>query len=171
MSTISDSPSPIKKNPVWNDQVKIGRGRSDTGAFHRAIAVAVKLFESGRWNGRGLLVVHEAYDTHLKMEFYREELVEGVDFEYAADTTFSGGGPDEPAPQSNGGLRLVWRPSVATDFRTGQPMVFWRLYTSSGVRFTPDVLDSKEVVLLERGIRLSSHETQVAFQYWQPEWM
>lgn len=88
MSNVSQSPSPNKPNPRWNDQVKIGRGRTDTGAFHRAIAVASKLFEDGVWDGRGLLVVHDAYDTHLKMEFYREPLAEGADYEFAEDSLY-----------------------------------------------------------------------------------
>ena len=88
MSNLPQVPPSPKKNPDWNDQVKLGRGRSDTGAFHRAIAVAVALFESGAWDGRGLLIVHEAYETHLKMEFYREALVEGADYEFASDTIY-----------------------------------------------------------------------------------
>jgi len=36
-------------NPDWNLQVKIGRGRSDTGAHHRAIEVARQLLAIGRW--------------------------------------------------------------------------------------------------------------------------
>jgi len=88
MSTLPQvSPSP-KKNPNWNDQVKIGRGRTDTGAFHRAIAVAVALFEGDTWDGRGLLIVHDAYETHLKMEFDREVLVAGMDYEFAEDSLY-----------------------------------------------------------------------------------
>ena len=88
MSTVAqDSPSP-KKNPQWNDQVKLGRGHTDTGAFHRAIAVASELFESGAWDGRGLLIVHDAYETHLKMEFDRAVLVAGMDYEFASDSIY-----------------------------------------------------------------------------------
>ena len=36
-------------NPDWNGQVKIGRGRSDTGAHHRAIEIARQLLAIGRW--------------------------------------------------------------------------------------------------------------------------
>jgi hypothetical protein len=92
MSTVVESPSSDKKNPHWNNQVKIGRGRTDAGAFHRAIAVAVELFRTGAWDGRGLLVVHDAYETHLKMSFYRESLVEGVDFELASDSVYTRAG-------------------------------------------------------------------------------
>jgi len=35
-------------NPDWNLQVKIGRGRSDTGAHHRAIEVARQLLAIGQ---------------------------------------------------------------------------------------------------------------------------
>jgi hypothetical protein len=75
--------------------VKVGRGRNDMGAYHRAVDVARTLFESGRWNGRGLIVVHVPYDTHRKMSFLREELALGEDYEFAADTVYSGAGPDE----------------------------------------------------------------------------
>ncbi len=95
MSTLADSPSPIKKNPVWNDQVKVGRGYSDGGGWHRALDVAVKMFEAGRWDGRGLLVVNEPYETHRKMPSFIDPggsfvdgLVEGVDYELASDSVY-----------------------------------------------------------------------------------
>lgn len=95
MSTISESPSPIKKNPDWNNQVKIGSGRWDTGAWHRALAVAVKLFEAGKWDGRGLLVVHSPYETHRKMPSFIEpggsfvaDLVLGTDYELTSDSVY-----------------------------------------------------------------------------------
>ena len=47
-----------------HDQVKIGRGATDTGAWHRALEVARDLHEAGRWNGTGLIVIHNAYDSH-----------------------------------------------------------------------------------------------------------
>jgi hypothetical protein len=52
-------------NPInWQDQVKIDRGATDTGAWHRALAVARDLHEAGRWNGLGTIVIHDAYDSH-----------------------------------------------------------------------------------------------------------
>jgi hypothetical protein len=53
-------------NPDWNLQVKIGRGRSDTGAHHRAIEVARQLLAIGRWPDHlnTLIVIHDAYDQH-----------------------------------------------------------------------------------------------------------
>ena len=48
----------------WHDQVKIGRGATDTGAWHRALEVARDLHEAGCWNGTGLIVIHNAYDSH-----------------------------------------------------------------------------------------------------------
>ena len=48
----------------WNAQVKVGRGATDTGAWHRALEVARDLHEAGRWDGSGILVVHDAYDSH-----------------------------------------------------------------------------------------------------------
>ena len=47
-----------------HDQVKIGRGATDTGAWHRALEVARDLHAAGRWNGTGLIVIHNAYDSH-----------------------------------------------------------------------------------------------------------
>ena len=53
-------------NPDWNWQVKIGRGRSDTGTHHRAIEVARQLLAIGRWPDHlnTLIVIHDAYDQH-----------------------------------------------------------------------------------------------------------
>ena len=52
----------------WHDQVKVGRGATDTGSgllsAHRALEVARDLHEAGRWNGTGLIVIHDAYDSH-----------------------------------------------------------------------------------------------------------
>ena len=48
----------------WQDQVKVGRGATDTGAWHRALSVARDLHEAGRWDGPGTIVIHDAYDTH-----------------------------------------------------------------------------------------------------------
>ena len=57
-------------NPDWNWQVKIGRGRNDTGAHHRAINIAQQLLAAGRWldhlNTR--IVIHNAYDTHRRLQ-------------------------------------------------------------------------------------------------------
>jgi len=110
MSILTQSPSPIK-NPNWNNQVKIGRGYSDPGGFHRAIAIAAELFKTGRWNGRGLLVVHAPYDTHRKMNFLCEELVVGTDYEFADDSIYQGAGPVaaevyEPEPDDDETLTL-----------------------------------------------------------------
>ena len=95
MSNLAQSPFPNKKNPVWNDQVKVGRGYSDGGGWHRALDVAVKLFEAGKWDGRGLLVVHEPYETHRKMPAFVDRggsfvdgLVEGVDYEMVDDREY-----------------------------------------------------------------------------------
>ena len=52
----------------WHDQVKVGRGATDTGSgllsAHLALEVARDLHEAGRWNGTGLIVIHDAYDSH-----------------------------------------------------------------------------------------------------------
>ena len=88
MLTLDESPTPVKKNPDWNNQVKLGRGYYDPGAFARAIDVAGRLFKDGKWDGRGLLVVHDAYDTHRKMWFWGEDLEEGRDYEFAADSVY-----------------------------------------------------------------------------------
>lgn len=57
-------------NPDWNWQVKIGRGRSDTGAHHRAIEVARQLLAIGRWPDylNMLIVIHDAYDLHRRLQ-------------------------------------------------------------------------------------------------------
>ena len=48
----------------WHDQVKVGRGATDTSAWRRALEVARDLHVAGRWNGTGLIVIHDAYDSH-----------------------------------------------------------------------------------------------------------
>ncbi len=57
-------------NPDWNLQVKIGRGRSDTGVHHRAINIAQQLLAIGRWpdclNTR--IILHDAYDRHRQLQ-------------------------------------------------------------------------------------------------------
>ncbi len=57
-------------NPDWNLQVKIGRGRSDTGAHHRAINIAQQLLAVGKWpdymNTR--IVIHDPYDLHRQLQ-------------------------------------------------------------------------------------------------------
>ena len=88
MSTIAESPSPIKVNPNWAEQVKVGRGRNDLGAYHRAVDVARRFFEDDRWDGRGLFILHEAYETQLRFSFLREELVEGADYEIVDDSEY-----------------------------------------------------------------------------------
>jgi hypothetical protein len=57
-------------NPAWNTQVKIGRGRSDTGAHHRAIEVARQLLAIGRWPHHldTLIVIHDPYDLHRRLQ-------------------------------------------------------------------------------------------------------
>lgn len=57
-------------HPDWNLQVKIGRGRSDTGAHHRAIEMARQLFAIGRWFDplNTLIVIHDAYDLHRRLQ-------------------------------------------------------------------------------------------------------
>lgn len=56
-------------NPDWNRQVKIGHGRGDTGAHHRAVEVARQLFAIGRWPNHlnTLIVIHQAYDLHRRL--------------------------------------------------------------------------------------------------------
>jgi hypothetical protein len=57
-------------NPDWNLQVKIGSGRSDIGAHHRAIEVARQLLAIGRWPNHldTLIVVYDAYDLHRRLQ-------------------------------------------------------------------------------------------------------
>jgi len=90
MSTLAESPSSINQIN-WNDQVKVGRGHSDLGAFHRAIKVAERLLATGQWNGRGLIVIHDVYDAHRELDF--RSMVVGEDYEYADDSTYQGSGP------------------------------------------------------------------------------
>ncbi|WP_420640502.1 hypothetical protein [Candidatus Leptofilum sp.] len=56
--------------PDWNRQVKLGRGRSDTGAHHRAIEIARQLLVIGRWPDHlhTLIVIHNAYDLHRHLQ-------------------------------------------------------------------------------------------------------
>lgn len=87
MSILANSPSSNKTNPDWSFQVKVGRGRSDTGAHHRAIDVARKLFEAGLWDGHGLLIVHEAYEMQAKMQLGLLP-VQDLDYEFGEDSLY-----------------------------------------------------------------------------------
>ena len=53
----------------WHDQVKVGRGATDTSAWRRALEVARDLHVAGRWNGTGLIVIHDAYDSHCTASY------------------------------------------------------------------------------------------------------
>ena len=57
-------------NPDWNVQVKIGNGRTDTGAHHRAINIAQQLLAIGRWTDHlnTYIVIHNAYDVHRRLQ-------------------------------------------------------------------------------------------------------
>lgn len=57
-------------NPDWNLQVKTGRGRSDTGAYHRAINIAQQLLAINRWPDHSgtLIVIHNAYELHYRLQ-------------------------------------------------------------------------------------------------------
>jgi hypothetical protein len=81
-----------------NSKVKIGRGSSDQGAYHRAIDVASQLEAAGLWDGESTIVIHDAYDTHRKVQFTPvvgrvgivnihagvHDLVKGQDYEIVA---------------------------------------------------------------------------------------
>jgi hypothetical protein len=56
------------KVKFWNAQVVIGRGLKNTGAYHRALAVATALFAIWKWDGRGQIVIHNPYEVHHKMQ-------------------------------------------------------------------------------------------------------
>lgn len=55
-----------RKKPDWNNQVKldVGRHHSNTGDWHRALDVARKIFDQGIWDGSGLLVIIDPWETH-----------------------------------------------------------------------------------------------------------
>ena len=48
--------------------VTIGRGLQNTGAYHRALAVAAALYAVWKWDGRGQIVIHEPYEAHRKLQ-------------------------------------------------------------------------------------------------------
>ena len=61
-----------------SENVKIGRGSSDQGAYHRAIDVASQLEAAGLWDGESTIVIHDAYDTHRKVQFTPVEQRVGI---------------------------------------------------------------------------------------------
>lgn len=135
MSILTNSPSPNKQNPDWSFQVKVGRGRADTGAHHRAIDVAAKLFDAGLWDGRGLLIVHDVYETHGKMPSFPTDrnfvgnLVEGVDYEFGEDSLYR----REEAAEVD--LSQVVKVCRASESRTGRFLGY--LADGSEVAMTP----------------------------------
>jgi hypothetical protein len=53
---------------MGNNNVKIGRGLSDTVAYHRALEVARQLEAADLWDGQGLIAIHETYDIHRQVQ-------------------------------------------------------------------------------------------------------
>ncbi len=50
------------------NQVICGRNsRGDRGELHRALAVTAELYATGRWDGRGRIVIHDPVDLHRKI--------------------------------------------------------------------------------------------------------
>lgn len=48
-------------------QILVGKGRGDTGAFHRALDLARQLCAVDKWNGQGRLMIHHAYELHTRI--------------------------------------------------------------------------------------------------------
>lgn len=106
------------KKPDFNLQVRIGQGRSDIGALHRAIHIGVQLFATGRWPekfSQVRLIVNCPYEIHRRISlngYYNadfkaiiysgvNDLVEGKDYEFQplpADFWRMHGLPDPEAP-------------------------------------------------------------------------
>lgn len=63
------------------ENVKIGTGYFDKGAWDRCIVIARHLEKIGAWNGQSALTINEAYDTHAKITLYDQPLIEGMDYE------------------------------------------------------------------------------------------
>ena len=76
---------------------------------------------------------------------------------------------DSPSPK-NPKTRLVYRPSISCF--DGE--VYWRLYTTEGVRWTPDILTTAQLMAYERGLcaRFGPWEfPPTVLQYYVPEWV
>ncbi len=78
------SPSADKpRAPFSSENVKIGAGRWDAGAFHRALEVARALYDAGRLHGLGTLYINHPYTTHTKFAragYEADVLVTGEDY-------------------------------------------------------------------------------------------
>lgn len=77
-----------------SDAVKIGTGKWDQGAWHRAIEIARKLRAAGLWDGQTPLTLNEVYALHDRIFGVTREpvtnLVAGVDYQIH-DATDSAG--------------------------------------------------------------------------------
>jgi len=77
--------NPTPRKPFSTDRVKIGRGSWDRGAWHRAIEIARRLYDAGRWDGRGTLTIHNTYRLHQRLfgieRLSATALVVGQDYE------------------------------------------------------------------------------------------
>jgi hypothetical protein len=46
------------------DQVLVGEGRGDNGAYDRAVEIASQLHAVDKWDGQGRIVIHNPYSVH-----------------------------------------------------------------------------------------------------------
>jgi hypothetical protein len=97
--------------------------------------VAAKLLDAGLWDGRGLLIVHDVYETHGKMPSFPTDrnfvgnLVEGVDYEFGEDSLYR----REEAAEVD--LSQVVKVCRASESRTGRFLGY--LADGSEVAMTP----------------------------------
>ena len=62
-------------NPNWNRQVKIGHGRGDTDAHHRAVVVAQQLSATGRWPNHLntlIVIIHQHLPRPVTAHAFRQ---------------------------------------------------------------------------------------------------
>ena len=71
--TDTTTDKPARKNPDWNEQLKIGSGPTHNGAWHRAIVVGRHLFNTEQWDGKGTLTIEDPYEAHYQLQVHGKQ--------------------------------------------------------------------------------------------------
>lgn len=74
--------------------ITIGSGPWDTGAWHRAVMVAMAMYQEGLWDGEAVLTLHDPYMLYQRLYGIEHAptsaLIDGADYEIRKDPSMTG---------------------------------------------------------------------------------